>query len=287
MKKTFTIALALCCAATSLAQSHNAPTANAVLISQTRNGNTVTSRYVVRHDTGKSANFDIHYAVSRSQIAPNYSDNTRQIAGLKEFMSHTQDSTLHISTIQVVGYASPDGNTTHNDSLAMHRAKALCQYAINTYHPDHEIGISYKTFSWKDCVKAVEESDIPQKSEVLAILNSDQTEPNKEAHLRKLPEAWKYLTTKILPPMRYADIAFNYGVDEIFTRTTIVQPPTPQATAVTTSTKPTTPEVVVVDEEMGIIIATPKEDYDKKHKTRKERKANKKDSKEGSDAQYW
>ena len=288
MKKFFILPLALCCIATTSAQSNNAPMANAVLISQTKNGNTVTSRYVVRHDTGRSANFDIHYTISRAQIVPTYSDNSRQINELKEFMGESKDSTMHISAIHIVGYASPDGNLVHNDSLASHRAQALCQYAINTYHPDQKIDTGYKTFSWKECVNAVANSTIPQKEEVLAILNSNHTECEKEAHLRKLPEAWKYLTNNLLPTMRYADISFDYGVDEVITRTTIVKQPTPPATATTTSTTPATkPEVVVVDEEMGIIIATPKEDHDTKRNERKARKADKKNSKGGSEVRYW
>lgn len=288
MKKFFILPLALCYIATTSAQSNNAPMANAVLISQTKNGNTVTSRYVVRHDTGRSANFDIHYTISRAQIVPTYSDNSRQINELKEFMGESKDSMMHISAIHIVGYASPDGNLVHNDSLASHRAQALCQYAINTYHPDQKIDTDYKTFSWKECINAVTNSTIPQKEEVLAILNSNHTECEKEAHLRKLPEAWKYLTNNLLPTMRYADISFDYGVDEVITRTTIVKQPTPPATATTTSTTPATkPEVVVVDEEMGIIIATPKEDHDTKRNERKARKADKKNSKGGSEVRYW
>ena len=288
MKKLFLIPLALCCIATSSAQSSSAPTANAILISQTRNGNTVTSRYVVRHNSGKNANFDVHYVINRAQIVPTYSDNSQQIADLKEFMGEAKDSTMHISAIHITGYASPDGCTTQNDSLAAHRAKALCQYAINNYHPKQQIDTNYKTFSWKDCASTVEASNIPQKSEVLAIINSNHTERDKEMNLRKLSDAWKYLTTKILPAMRYADISFDYGVDEIITRTTIVKQPTPPATATTTSTKPAPqPEVVVVDEEMGIIIATPKEDSDTKRNERKARKADKKSAKGDSKARYW
>lgn len=289
MKKSLIITLALGFAATISAQTNNAPTANAVLISQTRNGNTVTSRYIVRHDTGKEANFDIHYAINRSHIVPTYSDNSRQIANLKEFMGNSEDSTMHISAIHIVGYASPDGNASQNSSLAQHRAQSLCQYATNTYHPKVNIDTSYKTFCWADCAKAVESSSIPDKSEVLAILNSNHSESDKEAHLRKLGEAWSYLAMHILPTMRYADISFDYGVDEYYTRTTTVQSPTPQAVATTTSAPAQKqPQVVVVDEEMGIIIATPEETSDQNRRNhRKARKADKKNTKGGSEVRYW
>ena len=92
--------------------------------------------------------------------------------------------------------------------------------------------------------------------------------------------------------MRYADIEFDYGVDEFVTRTSIV-PKTEPAKPVQTS-QPTTsqqPEVVVVDEEMGIIIATPRHnDADNdgnKRNQRKARKADKKNLKGGYEAIYW
>lgn len=282
MKKILLTMLALGSTALVVAQSNPSPAANAVLVSQTREGNIVTSRYKIPHNNGKRAEFDIHYAINRSEITPAYSNNTRQITDLKDFMAHTQDSAMHISAIHIVGYASPDGNTTQNDSLASQRAQSLYHYAVNTYHPSHKIDTAHKTFQWIDCVSAVEESDIPQKEQVLSILKSTaHTEAQKEAALRKMSDAWKYLTTHILPEMRYADIEFDYGVDEFVTRTTTVEATEP-AKPIQTSQ----PEVVT-EEEVGIIIATPKHDNSKERKNRKERRDNKKSSKNEYEVIYW
>lgn len=293
MKKILLSVLALGATVAVCAQSNQAPAANAVLVSQTRNGDVVTTRYKIPHDEGKNAEFDVHYAVNRSTIVPSYSDNTQQIAELKDFMEQSKDSTMHISAIHVVGYASPDGNAKQNDTLASKRAQSLYHYAVNTYHPSQKIDTSHKTFHWSDCVAEVEKSDIPQKEQVLAILKStNHTESQKEAALRKMPESWRYLATHILPKMRYADIEFDYGVDEFVTRTTIV-PKTEPAKPIQTSqpTTPSQPEVVVVDEEMGIIVATPRQDYidsdENKRNQRKARKADKKNIKGGYEAVYW
>ena len=284
MKKILLTMLALGTTVAVVAQSNQAPV-NAVLVSQTRNGNVVTSRYKIPHNDGKHAEFDVHYAVNKANIVPAYSDNTQQIAELKDFMAQTKDTTMNISAIHIVGYASPDGNIKENDTLASKRAQSLYHYAVNTYHPEQKIDTDHKTFHWSDCVTAVEKSDIPQKEQVLEILKStNHTEPQKEIALRKMPQAWKYLATHILPQMRYADIEFDYGVDEFVTRTTVVAPTEP-AKPVQTS-QPKQPEEIIVDEEMGIIIATPKHDDDDRHK-----KHNKKRDKErviGEDeAIYW
>lgn len=279
MKKFLLTVLALGTTAAVVAQSNQAPAANAILVSQTRQGDVVTSRYKIPHNNGRNAEFDVHYAVNRANIVPSYSDNPRQIADLKDFMAQCCDSTMHVSAIHIVGYASPDGGTTQNDTLASQRAQSLYHYAVNTYHPAQKIVTSHKVFHWKDCVPMVEKSNIPNKSDVLTILKSTMhTEQQKEAALRKMPDAWRYLATNILPQMRYADIEFDYGVDEFITRTT-TEPAKPVQTS--------QPETVVVDEEMGVIIATPNQDADNKHHNRKGKKRDKARVIGEYEAIYW
>ena len=287
MKKILLTVFALGATVIVAAQSNQAPAANAILISQTQQGNVVTSRYKIPHNNGRSAEFDVHYAINKSSITPSYSDNPRQIADLKDFMAQCCDSTMHVSAIHIVGYASPDGNAMQNDSLASKRAQSLYHYAVNTYHPAQKIDTSHKVFHWRDCATMVEKSDIPHKSLVLAILKSiSHTEQQKETALRKMPDAWKYLTANILPQMRYADIEFDYGVDEFVTRTTTVAQTEPAKSAQTSQTTTQT-EPIVVDEEMGIIIATPGHDANDKHHNRKNKKHDKARVIGEYEAIYW
>ena len=277
MKKSFLIVLALGTTVAVSAQSNQAPAANAILVSQTRQGDVVITRYKIPHNDGRSAEFDMHYALNKSEIVPTYSNNSEQIADLKDFMAQCCDSTMHVSAIHVVGYASPDGNTKHNDTLASKRAQSLYHYAVNTYHPTQKIATSHKALRWSDCVPAVEKSNIPNKNMVLAILKSNShTEPQKEIALRRIPEVWNYLASNILPSMRYADIEFDYGVDEFVTRTTVEPQPKPSEPEKQPETT-TQPQPIAVEEEMGIIIATPNHDSndDKRqhHKDKKDEKA--------------
>jgi hypothetical protein len=275
MKKFLLTVLALGTTAAVVAQSNQAPAANAILVSQTRQGDVVTSLYKIPHNDGRNAEFDVHYAVNGSKIVPSYSGNPGQMAELKDFMAQCCDSTMHVSAIHIVGYASPDGNAVKNDTLASKRAQSLYVYTVKTYHPTQKIVTSHKVFHWNDCTPMVEKSNIPQKNEVLAILRSpSHTEHQKEVALRKIPESWSYLATNILPQLRYADIEFDYGVDEFVTRTTTLakaEPAKPAQASQTTSQS----EPIVVDEEMGIIIATPNHDADDKRHHHKDKKRDK------------
>lgn len=289
MKKILLTMVTLASTIMVVAQSVQAPASNAVLVSQSRSGDVITSHYKIPHNDGKHAEFDLHYAINGAKINPSYSDNSNQINELKEFMGQTKDTTMHISAIHIVGYASPDGNAKQNDTLASQRAQSLYQYAISTYRPKQQIVTRHKALHWVDCVSAVEKSDIPQKSAVLTILKAaNSSEAQKESALRKMPDAWRYLVTNILPQMRYADIEFDYGVDEYITRTTIVEQTKP-AQPVQVA-QPQQPEEVVVDEEVGIIIATPRHESKGKsdrHHERKSRKSKKKAAKSGYEVIYW
>ena len=286
--------LALGVSAVAAAQSSQLPAANAILVSQTRDGNVVTTRYKIPHDHGKQAEFDVHYAINRSDVVTSYSDNSQQIADLKDFMEQTKDSTMHISAIHIVGYASPDGNTKQNDSLAAHRAQALYNFAVRTFHPKQKIDTAHKTFHWSDCIPVVKSSSMPQKEAVLKILASaTHSELQKEAALKAMPEAWSYFATNVLPQMRYADIEFDYGVDEFVTRTTTVEQSEPAKSETPaqpqTQSQQSTP--VVVEEEVGIIVATPvghEAERNEKREERKEERKDKKDNRKGEvEVIYW
>jgi hypothetical protein len=267
MKKILLTLIALGAVVVAVAQKTEAPASNAILVSQTRNGNVVTSHYKIPHNDGKQAEFDVRYAINRSEITPGYSNNSQEISDMQDFMAHTQDSTMHISSIHIVGYASPDGNERDNDSLAQQRAKSLYVYAASCCPACANVATAHKALHWSDCIPVVEASSIPNKDSVLAILKStSHTEPQKERALRGMPEVWSYLAKNVLPQMRYADIEFDYGVDEYFTRTTTVEPTKPAE-----PTQTPQPEPVVVEEEVGVIIATPQDDGGK-HKRKKSEK---------------
>lgn len=290
MKKCLFTILALGVSAIAVAQSSQLPEANAILVSQTREGNVVTTRYKIPHNNGKQAEFDLHYAINRSDVVTSFSDNSRQIAELKDFAEQSKDSTMHISAIHIVGYASPDGNATKNDSLAAHRAQSLYNFAVRTIHPKQKIDTSHKTFHWSDCIPMVKSSQIPQKEAVLNILASTtHTESQKEAALKGLSESWNYLAANVLPQMRYADIEFDYGVDEFVTRTTTVEQSEPAKPETPAQTEQ--PAAVLVEEEVGVIIATPAgheaENKEKKEEKKQERK-DKKDNRRGEvEVIYW
>lgn len=242
-----------------------------VLLSQTRNGDYIVSKYLVKDKTGKDASFSVYYAINLSNIAKTFSDNSAQLSDMSCFIGSSSDSLMHISSAFVAGYSSPDGNPKFNAALAAKRAAALKQYVETNYRPAYGVTVTSKALIWKDCVPAVENSSISDRGEVLRILSSGYSEAEKERHLRQMPEAWEYLKTEVLPKMRYATATFDYKKDVVIDRTVAVQPPKPAEPVVTEQPQPKLqPVMIIEEEETGIVIDVRPEDdcYDRRSRRR-------------------
>lgn len=271
----FTLGVALLFSLQAAAQcdktSRNQCGCDTVLLSQTRNGDYIVSKYLVKDKNGKDASFTVYYAINLSDIANTFSDNSTQLSDMSYFIGRSSDSLMRISSASVAGYSSPDGNPKFNAALAARRAAALKRYVENHYRPTYGVTVTSKALTWKDCMTAVENSSIANRGEVLRILNSGYAEAEKERRLRQMPETWEYLKTRILPKMRYATATFDYRKDIVIDRTVAVQPPKLTEPAVTEQpqTQPQ-PVMIIEEEETGIIIDMRPEDdcYDRRSRRR-------------------
>ena len=68
MKKILLSVFALGATVAVNAQSSQGLAANAILVSQTRSGDVVTTRYKIPHNDGRNAEFDIHYSINKANV---------------------------------------------------------------------------------------------------------------------------------------------------------------------------------------------------------------------------
>ena len=220
---------------------------DSVLLSQSRSGDCIVSRYRVKDSGGKRAAFPVYYAINLSDIADAYSGNSARLSDMGSFAG-SSDSLVRISSVSVAGYASPDGRAKSNAALAARRADALKRYVENNYRPACGVAVASRVMTWQECIPFVENSSISERGEVLRILGSGYAEAEKERRLRRMPAAWEYLKTEVLPRMRYAEASFGYTQDRIVDRRSAVGRPRH------TERRQPAAAAVIADEESGIII---------------------------------
>ncbi len=211
-KEITTLLVALCIAGTSLAQSSQMG-ADAKLLSQSTQGNYIVSRYLVKETSPDNNEFSVKYKINLARLISTYDNNAQELKGLQSFIEEIQQDTLKkITTINVTGYASPDGSTALNEKLAMARAKDFRQYIDKNHDMAQYTGETNAVAQrWEATADAVAKSSIPNMESVLALVKSSQSQEAIEAKLKAMPKSWEYMKQNILPPMRCVELWVKYN----------------------------------------------------------------------------
>ncbi len=128
-----------------------------------------------------------------------------------------------VKSIDIKGWASPEGEETFNQGLSEHRAQTMEKYVkakIKRELRKKDNKFAFKsvgdlTFNvnangpdWNGFMKAVEKSNIADKSAILNVVNS-ANESKKEEEIRNMIQIYPELERDILPPLRRAELYVN------------------------------------------------------------------------------
>ena len=124
------------------------------------------------------------------------------------------DADVHITSITLHGYASPDGSYTNNEKLAKNRTKAVYDYLRNLYPVEKELfKFSSTAEDWQGVRDYVGKNNIPQKATVQNILNSNMgPDETERAIAAKAGDAHRYLINQVYPSLRRTEYEINYDV---------------------------------------------------------------------------
>lgn len=252
--------------------------ADSTLLTSSVEGDYQVDKYLITEPV--DADYNIRYRISNAVLNPSLGENKQELAELQELIEKPLADTLNrVQRIHITGYASPDGPPALNRSLAKRRAEDIQHYVDKQYQLStrYELQINSEVASWSDARAAVAASSIPHRDSVLTILTSrTHTESEKQAALKQMPEAWRYLAQYILPPMRRVAIEVDYEQGSLVEHRTQIAPAKPQTAQASPVTEP---EIVVVEqierkvvdpccqdllrtETIGIILDMPSEDID-------------------------
>ena len=166
----------------------------------------------VRQEEG-SAYLD--FPVNQTVIYPDYRRNPAELLKIITTIDLIKnDPFVTITDISIHGYASPEGSYANNVRLAQGRAAALKEYVRRQYDfPDSVFHVASTPEDWEGLRRMVAQSDLPEKAQLLAIIDGPLQPDAKDAELkRKYPATYKFMLAEWYPALRHSDYVVQYVV---------------------------------------------------------------------------
>lgn len=170
-----------------------------------------------RHSASLNFQFD------RYELLRNYKNNAAELDKVDQIIKEIQhNADLTVTEFLVVGYASPEGPFEYNRVLSRNRANAFTDYLESMHKVNRsQLRVEDGGEDWEGLRKAVEASTLPDKQEILRIIDEVPNPDARDAELMKLSDGTTYriLLNHYYPPLRRTDytIAFNvkdFSVEE-------------------------------------------------------------------------
>lgn len=236
---------------TRVSAQQSTPSADSTLLSEKVEGDYHIKHYLVH--TPADADFVLHYRINSAMLNRAMDNNAAQLQQVDHVVSKVMADTLNrVQRVHIVGYASPDGTLAGNKTLSQRRAVDMLAYLDKNYQLSDHYPVTWnaEVASWASLHDVVASSAIPHRDSVLKILHGNHSEMQKEAALKRMPDAWRYLKTQILPPVRRVTMDVAYHQGEVVEQRVMIPKPTPKPApaSVPVSQRASEPEVVIVEE---------------------------------------
>lgn len=168
----------------------------------------------------KTAN--IYYPKNKFDVNLKFGLNKTDMAtaAYKELYDHIKKG-YKIKDITINGWASPEGEETFNDNLSGNRggsAKKVVTADLDKMRKDKKAPLKIKpdvTFNvsgngpdWNGFMNLVQTSDLKDKNTILNVVNSADPK-KKEEEIRNMILIYPEIETKLLPPLRRAEIVIT------------------------------------------------------------------------------
>ena len=157
----------------------------------------------------------LDFPVNRTEIYPAYRRNPEELRKIIATVDLVKnDPFTTITDISIHGYASPEGSYSNNVRLAAGRAEALKEYVRLLYNfPDSIFHVTSTPEDWEGLRQFVANSQLAEKEELLAIIDSDLAPDPKDAALkRKFPKLYTWMLEEWYPALRHSDYVVQYVV---------------------------------------------------------------------------
>lgn len=163
----------------------------------------------------------LDFRVNRTEIDPDYRQNQRELAAIRETVESVRDDKYAtITGISIKGFASPEGSYASNERLAKGRSEALLNYLKGRYDLQGvDTRVEYEAEDWAGLEERVERSALPSRDELLEVIrdNSISDPDRREQKLKGVDsgEPYRHLLNEIYPALRHSDYRVSYTIRPI------------------------------------------------------------------------
>lgn len=162
----------------------------------------------------------VHYPQARSVFITGMEMNAMELSELDNFIRGAlADSMVYIRRIRMIGYCSIEGDYFQNERLARRRAEGMRDVLRSSY-PELEnfpITVSWVPEDWETLYSLIEESELPERRELMAIIHKADMHSSGKDLIRKLNggKPYKQLAETMFPLLRRVEICVEYDVPRI------------------------------------------------------------------------
>ena len=166
-----------------------------------------------RHEEGRAF---IDFPVDKITLYPDYRNNPQELNKIIQTINLVkEDQNTTITSISIHGFASPESPYEHNAWLAENRARTLKDYVCKLLHlEDHIFKVTSTPEDWDGLRKYVKESALENKTEILALIDDQELDPDSKEWKIKLtyPEDYRFMLETWYPALRHSDYVVTYSV---------------------------------------------------------------------------
>ena len=120
-----------------------------------------------------------------------------------------------VASLNIVGYASPDGPFSLNKNLAERRLDASANFLnseLRKLRSQVEIGKDFTPEDWNGFQKLLEESNIQDKELILRVLSMYSDPEQREREIKNISSTFTAIADQILPELRRARLQLTVNV---------------------------------------------------------------------------
>lgn len=159
------------------------------------------------------------YPQGVSEVRRSFGDNAAELDRIAELLRPLFASgAREVRGVNIVGYASVEGNWGDNERLAADRAEGFRNWLLMRYGSPGNMNVQGRGEDWDGLLKLVEaDTNMPGRWEAIDIMRNVGVFDGREAMLMKMHSGvtYRYMYRKFFPLLRRLEVTFAYEVEAV------------------------------------------------------------------------